>query len=95
MVVKIFFVDESGMCAFFVIKWLPRDDDYDYDYDYNYNNINHNRNNSSSNNNNNKLQPFSLPPSSSHGHRMTANVLGSLHSEASISCPNLTVGHGP
>ena len=24
MVVKIFFVDESGMCAFFVIKWLPR-----------------------------------------------------------------------
>ena len=24
MAVKIFFVDESGMCAFFVIKWLPR-----------------------------------------------------------------------
>ena len=24
MAVKIFFVDESGMCAFFVIKWLRR-----------------------------------------------------------------------
>ena len=24
MAVKIFFVDESGLCAFFVIKWLPR-----------------------------------------------------------------------